>query len=327
MLVAAELTAGNGRTHHAMTDVSVVIPARDAAQRIERTLAAIADQDFGGRYEVIVVDDGSHDATALLAERAGAHVVRNQAPLGPASARDAGVAVSTGGIIAFTDSDCVPERGWLRAGVAACEQADLVQGRVEPDADHPPGPFDHTISVPAESLLYETANLFVHREWFDRVGGFKPFIDPAEGHFGEDVVFAWSARRLGARPAFSPDAIVRHEVVARPASEWLRERRRLALFPNLIRAVPELRERMPASVFLSPRTALFDLALAGLVLAFLTRRRWPLVATLPYARRSLGSWDLSPRAALHEKAALVAGDCVGFAALLRGSLRARTLVL
>jgi glycosyltransferase involved in cell wall biosynthesis len=310
-----------------MTEVSVVIPARDAAERIERTLAAIADQDFGGRYEVIVVDDGSRDGTARLAERAGARVVRNRTPLGPAGARNAGVAVSTGGIIAFTDADCVPERGWLHAGVAACEQADLVQGRVEPDPDHPPGPFDHTISVPAESLLYETANLFVRREWFDRVGGFQPFIDPAEGHFGEDVVFAWSARRLGARAAFNPDAIVRHEVVARPASEWLRERRRLALFPELIRAVPELRDRMPAGVFLSARTALFDLALAALVLSVLSGRRWPLVATLPYARRSLPTWEPFTRAALRDNAALVAGDCVGFAALLRGSLRARTLVL
>jgi glycosyltransferase involved in cell wall biosynthesis len=327
MLVAAELTPGNARTHRAMTDVSVVIPARDAAERIERTLAAIADQDFGGGYEVIVVDDGSRDATALVAERAGARVVRNQTALGPAGARDAGVAVSTGGIIAFTDSDCAPDRGWLRAGFAACEHADLVQGRVEPDSGHPPGPFDHTISVRGESLLYETANLFVRREWFDRVGGFRAFIDPAEGHFGEDVLFAWSARRLGARPAFSADALVRHEVVARPASEWLRERRRLALFPELIRAVPELRERMPAGIFLSSRTALFDLALAALVVSVLSGRRWPLLAALPYARRSLRTRDPLTRAALHDNAALVAGDCVGFAALLRGSMRARTLVL
>src|SRR2546421_156146 len=81
--------------------------------------------------------------------------------------------------------------------------AALVQGRVEPDSDHPPGAFDHTITVRSETLLYETANLFVRREWFDRVAGFKAFIDPADGHFGEDVVFAWSARRLGARSAFA----------------------------------------------------------------------------------------------------------------------------
>jgi len=310
-----------------VTDVSVIVPARDAAERIERTLAALAAQDFDGDWEVVVVDDGSLDGTAAVAERAGARVVRNEAPRGPADARNAGVAASSGALLAFTDSDCVPERGWLRAGVAACRDADLVQGRVEPDSEHPPGAFDHTINVATESLLYETANLFVRREWFERVGGFRPFIDPAEGHFGEDVVFAWEARRLGARPGFAAGAVVRHEVVRRPASAWIRERRRLRLFPPLTKAVPELRARMPARIFLSARTARFDLAVAGAVLAALTGRRWPLLAALPYARRSLRTWDPWTASAVRENAALVAGDLVSFASLAEGSVRARTLVL
>jgi glycosyltransferase involved in cell wall biosynthesis len=310
-----------------MTVVSVIVPARDAAGRIERTLDALTRQDFDGEHEVVVVDDGSVDDTAAIAERAGARVVRHAHARGPADARNAGVGVASGRILAFTDSDCVPDRGWLRAGVAACEDADLVQGRVEPEPGDPPGSFDHTIAVREETLLYETANLFVTREWFDRTGGFRAFIDPSEGHFGEDVVFAWSARRLGARTAFAPEALVHHEIVRRPASEWIRERRRLRLFPLLTREVPELRGRMRGGLFLSDRTARFDLALAGIGAALLTRRPWALLATVPYLRGALRTWDPFTRSALHENAALVAGDCVAFASLAEGSVRARTLVL
>ena len=161
--------------------VSVVIPARDAEAMIGRTVAAARAQELDGPFEVIVVDDGSTDDTARVAADAGARVVSNGEPAGPADARNAGVAASTAPLIAFTDADCVPAPGWLRAGVDALDGSDLVQGRVEPEPDVPVGPFDHVITVREETGLYETANLFVRREWFDRVGGFKPFIDPARG--------------------------------------------------------------------------------------------------------------------------------------------------
>src|SRR3954451_19671731 len=249
---------------HARVRVSVVIPARDAEAMIGRTVTAACAQDLDGPFEVIVVDDGSSDDTGRIAADAGARVVRNANPVGPADARNAGVAAAAAPLIAFTDADCVPAPGWLRAGVSALEHADLVQGRVEPEPGVTVGPFDHVITVPEESGLYETANLFVRREWFERVGGFRPFLDPAEGHFGEDLVFGWAVRRAGGRTTFAADALVHHEVVRRPASAWIAERRRLRLFPEATRAVPELRSRWFLRVFLSGRTAKFDVALLAL---------------------------------------------------------------
>jgi glycosyltransferase involved in cell wall biosynthesis len=71
--------------------VGVVIPARDAAATLERTLAALEDQTLAEPYEVVVVDDRSRDATAEVAERAGPRVrlVRG-AGRGPAEARNLG---------------------------------------------------------------------------------------------------------------------------------------------------------------------------------------------------------------------------------------------
>jgi glycosyltransferase involved in cell wall biosynthesis len=300
--------------HDSRVLVSVVIPARDAEATLAQTVTAALAQELDGDFEVIVVDDGSADRTAAIAAEHGAHVVRRESPVGPADARNAGVAAARGELIAFTDADCEPAPGWLRAGVAALESADLVQGRVEPQPGVDPGPFDHVIVVREESGLYQTANLFVRREWFERVEGFKPFIDPAQGHFGEDLVFGWAVRRAGGRSAFAHDALVYHEVVRRPAIAWIRERRRLRLFPAAARAVPELRSLWFLGVFLSPRTAKFDLALLGVVAAARLRSPLPLVVAIPYLRA-------------RSSAANVIGDVVGLGALIEGSVRSRRLLL
>jgi glycosyltransferase involved in cell wall biosynthesis len=307
--------------------VSVVIPARDAEATIGRAVAAACGQEIDAVFEVIVVDDGSSDDTGLAAAAAGARVVRNGQPMGPAEARNAGVAAAAAPLIAFTDADCVATPGWLAAGVAALERADLVQGRVEPEPGGQPGPFDHTITVREETGLYETANLFVRREWFDRVGGFRAFIDPARGHFGEDLVFGWAVRRAGGRTAFAADALVYHDVVSRPASAWIRERRRLQLFPAATRAVPELRSRWYLGIFLSRRTAKFDLALACVLAAIAWRRPWPLLLAVPYARATFRTRHWRRRRVLAQNAAHVAGDLVGFASLVAGSVRSRRAVL
>ena len=307
--------------------LTVVIPARDAEATIGRTVAAAIAQELDGEFEVIVVDDGSRDATGQVARDAGARVISNATALGPADARNAGVAAAKGSLIAFTDADCVPAPGWLHAGVAALEQADLVQGRVEPEPGVPVGPFDHVITVRDETGLYETANLFVRREWFERVGGFRPFIDPGEGHFGEDLVFGWAVRRAGGRTAFAADALVHHEVVKRPASAWIAARKRLRLFPAATRTVPELRGRWFLGVFLSRRTAKFDLALAALLAALITRRPLLVLFALPYARATLRTDQWQRRWVMEQNAAHVAGDLMGLAALIAGSVRNKRVVL
>lgn len=296
--------------------LTVVIPARDAARTIERAVAAARAQELGDEFEVIVVDDGSRDDTAALAAAAGARVVAHDGPRGPAAARNTGASVAQCDALAFTDADCEAAPGWLAAGARALERADIVQGRVEPDPDVRLGPFDHVISVERETGLFEAANLFVRRDWFERAGGFQAFIDPASGHFGEDTVFGWRVRRAGGRMEFAGDAVVRHEVVPRTAGDWIAERARLKLFPRLTREVPELRERYFLRVFLTRRTAALDLGVAGVLGALLLRRPLLALLVIPYARMVRG----------HDPA-MVAGDVVGLTALVRGSAAARTPVL
>ncbi|MFC5137805.1 glycosyltransferase [Actinomycetospora rhizophila] len=92
--------------------VSVVVPVRDRPRELARLLAALAGSGVG---EVVVVDDGSADpaATARVAAATGARVVRHDVSRGPAAARNTGAAASAGELVAFLDSDVVPEPGWL----------------------------------------------------------------------------------------------------------------------------------------------------------------------------------------------------------------------
>ena len=308
--------------------VSVIVPARNAAATVGRTLACLARQTLTEPYEVIVVDDGSSDETAQIAERAGVRVLRLSGE-GAAAARNAGAAAGSGELLAFTDADCFPTEGWLAAAVGAFAAADLVQGAVEPEPGVAMGPFDRALWARGETGLYESANLLVRRSVFERLGGFEEWFDPgARRPIGEDVWLGWRARRAGARTTFAPDALVHHAVIPRGAREYVAERRRLEHFPAMVARIPELRETLLThGLFLSERSAAFDLAVTGLAAAAAARSRLPLAAALPYAlaigARALESRRRAPLVVPVE----VAADAVGLAALIRGSLRHRVPVL
>ena len=93
-----------------LVDVSVVIPAYQAAETLERALASIAVQTVSPR-EVIVVDDGSDDDTvgcALACSELIANaelIVQEQPNQGAGAARNAGVRIATQPVIAFLDAD------------------------------------------------------------------------------------------------------------------------------------------------------------------------------------------------------------------------------
>lgn len=319
--------------------ISVIIPARDAAGTLALTLGALSRQRLDVPFEVVVVDNGSGDETAELAQRhpLAPRVVRRRRGEGPGAARNDGVAVSRGPALAFVDSDCEPTESWLAEGLRALSQADLVAGAVRPSPGVAVGPFDRTLWVEREHGLYETANMFVRRDWFERLGGFQDWVpdrgvDGAPGRpFGEDAWFAWRARRLGARTAFEERALVHHVVFPGTARDAIVEQWRLRHFPALVARIPELRDVFAwRRWFLNRRTAAFDLALAFAIGAVLFRSPWPLAAAAPYA--ALVSKEARNRggrgpAMARIAAAITASDAVGCAALVLGSLRARAALL
>lgn len=316
-----------------MRRISVITPARNASATLPALLDALLalERPADAELEFLLVDDASTDDTAAVARRhsAGVRVLAGSSR-GPAAARNAAAAVATGEILAFTDADCAPTPGWLVAGLAALDAgADVVQGAVGPPPGVHVGPFDRTVRVGQLTALYETANLLIRRELFDRLGGFESWLGTATAkELGEDVWLGWRAVRAGAEVRFDARAAVHHAVL--PGTPWsfASERARRRFFPPLVARIPELRGAFCyRHWFLSRRTAEYDLALVGVLAAAGARRSWPVLLAVPYARRIARHALVWGRRAPLVAATDVAADTIGCGALLAGSVTSRTPLL
>lgn len=307
--------------------VTVAIVVKDRRQLMERCLDAVLGQAVDGPFEVVVVDNGSTDGTLeLLRDRAATsavpvRVLEDGGSLG--HIRNVAVSAARAPIVAFTDSDCVPEPGWLAALTAPLRGGDqrlaVVQGCTRPEPGRR-GRWSATQDLPAFTQLYEACNLAYRTDALRAAGGF----DEEVGFFGEDTAAGWAVRRDGWDSAFAPTAVV-HHAVTHPGLGWhLRRGWRYANWNALVRRFPELRDELLwHRWFLRPASAAFALATGGVV-AGVWRPRL-LALTLPYL------WHRRPRGRrrsdLIDAAGAIAFDASVFAGLLRGSLRERTVVL
>jgi glycosyltransferase involved in cell wall biosynthesis len=323
-------------------EVSVVVPTYDRAGFLDGLVEALEAQSLPwDRFEVVIVDNGSTDDTWAGLQRVAARtplrlrVARVEPNRGPAAARDVGAALARAPVIAFTDDDCLPLPGWLAAILAPfADGADVVQGRTEPDGAEfgRAGPWDRTVWVTSATALFETCNIAYLKDVFSSLGGFTAggglVEDTHLRPFGEDVSLGWRCIEAGGAARFAGEAVVHHRMLPGSYTGWLREQRRLALFPPLIRRTPGLRQTLWGRVFLAPHTAAFDLAVVAGIAAVATRRPWLAAGALPWvasrwrpARRRRG------RNTLVRLAQLGIGDGIGFGALVVGSIRNRRVVL
>ncbi len=92
--------------------LSVVICSFNGAAGVDRCMRALARQTIRSCMEVIVVDDGSTDATSNVGRTHAATIVRHATNLGLAAARNSGIDAATAPVVAFLDDDCEPEPEW-----------------------------------------------------------------------------------------------------------------------------------------------------------------------------------------------------------------------
>jgi glucosyl-3-phosphoglycerate synthase len=149
--------------------LSVCIPARDEAATIGPIVAAIADELLGGLVdELVVVDDGSRDATAAIAERYGALVVPSEPPTGGAptsrgkgEAMQAGLDATSGDLVVFLDGDVTNFASFFVSGLVGPlllrPSVMLVKGRYLRPLDGAPtggGRVTELVARPLLSLLF-----------------------------------------------------------------------------------------------------------------------------------------------------------------------------
>jgi GT2 family glycosyltransferase len=202
----------------ALPEISVVIPHLNDAGRLEVCLGALAAQRLApGRFEVLVVDNGSAaPPEALVGRFPGMRLVAEATP-GPGPARNHGIALARAPLLAFLDSDCIAEPGWLPALLArfdAAPEVPILGGAVRIYAESPGRPnvaetFDLVYGIRQEWTIARhgfaaTANLAVRKEVFAAVGGFAGL------HISEDMEWGMRAKAKGFVTRFVPEAVVRH---------------------------------------------------------------------------------------------------------------------
>ncbi|HNS10364.1 MAG TPA: glycosyltransferase [Candidatus Ozemobacteraceae bacterium] len=200
-------------------EVSVIIPAFNAATSICACLDALSTQKTDRKFEVIVVDDASTDdlsfITAQYAGRLRLQLLRLQTNSGPGAARNAGARVAAGEILLFTDSDCVPAPDWLEKMLAPMTDPGLtgVKGVYQT--------FQNDLWARLAQLEFEERyeKLASHGEidFIDTYcGAYRKSVFLAAGGFNpelrqnEDVDLAFRIKKAGARFLFAPEARVAH---------------------------------------------------------------------------------------------------------------------
>lgn len=198
-------------------EFSVIVPAFNAERTLPLCLEALERQKLDQeRFEIIVVDDGSTDSTSQLAQRFEIRYVfqENQ---GPASARNAGVAVASGKIVLFTDADCIPCSDWVEEMVRPFSDSDVVavKGRYRTRQREWMARFvqmefedRYDILQKHDAIdMIDTYSAAFRKDVFLRTGGFDIRFPKANN---EDTELSYRLASAGYKMVFNPEATVFH---------------------------------------------------------------------------------------------------------------------
>lgn len=196
--------------------ISVVICAYNAERTMDACLSSLRELRYPN-YEVVIVDDGSTDGTAAIAQSYPEFRLIRQQNKGLSVARNVGMEAATGTIVAYTDSDCVVDPDWLTylaykflqsdfAGVGGPNLPPPEDSAVAAYVAAAPGGPTHVLVDDEVAEHVPGCNMAFWKDALRRVGGFDPLHRAA----GDDVDLCWRLQNEGYRIGFSPAAQVWH---------------------------------------------------------------------------------------------------------------------
>lgn len=211
--------------------VSIVIPVFNDYSRLDKCLKALADQSYSGEIEIIVADNNSSkpddsillkysNVTKIIEEKPGSYAARNKA-----------LEMVSGDVIAFTDSDCIPEANWLKNGVELLHStgSDLIAGNIDiffVSGNQYPNwveLFESVLAFPQKENAAlgrsVTANLLITRQALEKAGNFEE-----DTFSGADYQFTRRATSQGLKIVFGESVCVGHP--ARDSIEQIRKKAR-----------------------------------------------------------------------------------------------------
>lgn len=215
---------GNGPR---LTSCSVIVPTRNRCESLSETLTALARVDVpaGWRVELIVVDNGSSDASSAVAARGSignvsARVLAELRP-GVSRARNRGAGGSSGDVLLFLDDDMRPPPNWLDAlaGPIVAGEADATvsQFRAGAGRDRPWLKDDERAlfitehSVDNDHPFLVGGSMAISRAAYDFCGGFDERLGPGVlGAGGEDLLMTYQLENAGYRIASVAQVVTEH---------------------------------------------------------------------------------------------------------------------
>ena len=199
--------------------VSVVVPTHNRADYLAVTLDSLNAQELDDPYELIVVDDGSSDGTAGVAEHARVTYIRHEQPRGANAARNVGAKAAESDLIAFVDDDIFAPPGWLRAmaeGAVAHPDAEAFGGPIRARFDGPAPRSCGRESPPITTLdlgdqdreaeLVWSANMLVRASALERVGYFDESLPTG----GDEEEWLRRLREKGGKVVYLAHAGLEH---------------------------------------------------------------------------------------------------------------------
>ena len=195
---------------------SVAVCSYNGASTIRDTLEALQHLDYPD-YEVIVVDDGSTNGVAAIAEEYNVRVIIHSQNQGLSSARNTALAAATGEIVAYIDDDAYPDPHWLTylaatflkedwAGVGGPNIPPTDDGFVADCVANAPGGPIHVLLSDREAEHIPGCNMAFWKTKLQNIGGFDPRFRAA----GDDVDICWRLQERGWKIGFNPSAVVWH---------------------------------------------------------------------------------------------------------------------
>ncbi len=204
-------------------EVSVIVPVHNNPYGLRKVLESLLEQDFPkDQYEIIVVDNRSTDESLDVAREYAENYpllvkyVMEDKIQSSYAARNKGITIAKGNILAFTDSDCNPVECWLMEGCKSLKQnnASMVAGKIEfTFKNSEPNIweyFDATGKLKQKSYVKNagfgaTANLFVRSDMFIKHGLFLSELES-----GGDYEFGRRLTESGEKLLYSEETVVRH---------------------------------------------------------------------------------------------------------------------
>jgi glycosyltransferase involved in cell wall biosynthesis len=196
--------------------VSIIVCSYNGGQTLTACLESLGKLNYPD-YEIILVDDGSTDNTAAIAEQFPHVRYIYQTNHGLSHARNTGAHAAKGEVFAYTDSDCMADPDWLYFLIGTLVSSDFVGvggPNVTPPAQNwiqacvagSPGGPSHVLLTDTIAEHIPGCNMAFYRWAFENVGGFDVEYRKA----GDDVDFCWRLQQGGGVIGFSPTALVWH---------------------------------------------------------------------------------------------------------------------